>query len=153
MCRGSRRGCGCRLRCRLRSLRALLCVTSDAAADMIYHGVLVCVLMSLNCCVRGIDQTRAPSLSSRSLHLFHIHPSVLSFVSISPSLCFLCVSVLSFPSLHLCLFYIHLSIEPPSLLPSFSLTEREIINIKCVSLLLSLPVFPLPPSLSLFFFF
>lgn len=93
------------------------------------------------------------TLSSHSLslhlHLFHIHPSVLSFASISPSLslCFICVSVLSFPSLHLCLFYIHLSIEPPSLLPSFSLslTEREIININ-VSLFFS-------PSLSSLFHF
>lgn len=78
--------------------------------------------MSLNYCMCIIDQhTHTPPLLPLRrnlslplyLHLFHIHPLVLSLASISPSLCFICVSVLSFPSLHLPLFYIHLSIEPP----------------------------------------
>lgn len=125
------------------------CLTRDSAADMIYHGVLVCVLMSLNHCVGIIDQSPPPPLSSLYISPVSYSSPCIVFLPPSPAaLCFICISVLSFPSLHLCLFYIHLSIEP-SLLPSFSLTEREIININ-VSVLLLLPplsLFIFPPSL------
>lgn len=89
----------------------------DDVACVIYRRVLVCVLMSLNFSVRIIDQScpTNPSPPIRplppvgKLHLFHIHPCVLSFSSISsfyvplcviiplpPSLCVLYSSLLSF---------------------------------------------------------
>lgn len=80
-----------------------LCVTTDAAADMIYHSVLVCVLNVIELLrVRGIDQTPTHPLARPALSLSTSPPVSYStlrivFASISPSLCFICASVLIVP--------------------------------------------------------
>lgn len=106
--------CG-RCSCHPTTTGVLLRLTRDAAADMIYHSVLVCVLMSLNYFLRITDQSYPhPSNSTspptrpalkRNLSFFlyispvSYRPSVLYFASISPSLYFICVAGVVIPFL------------------------------------------------------
>lgn len=106
--------CG-RCSCRPTTAGVLRCLTRDAASDMIYHSVLVCVLMSLNYFLRITDQSYPhPSNSTspptrpalkRSLSVFLYispvshRPSVLYFASISLSLYFICVADVVIPFL------------------------------------------------------